>query len=285
MAQNLAESEAVRYAQKWRDRGRTPSLPASSHYSISRPATPSGRTGQQQASPFPPTERGRSNIEIMVSSGPTDSTSQESGTRPPFNRPPPTEWGRRVESQRERNEALERGEETDIPDQGVTFIDGYPYDYRLLREEVNVKQESTRPSSPQGLRMTGIQLSLPKRPHFMGHKLTTPLSQVHYPGRLNPESDPLLGDQSERRPMRSPSPLARNRRPGYSTTSRSPSPPARRTTTRPTPARTRPTAYTRHTHNPSGSNAVTPRRGGGNTQQPTNGPAVPQPYPPQLRAP
>lgn len=116
MAQNLAESEAVRYAQKRRDRGRTPSLPASSHYSISRPATPSGRTGQQQASPFPPTERGRSNIEIMVPSGPTDSTSQESGTRPPFNRPPPTEWGRRVESQRERDKALERGEETDIPD-------------------------------------------------------------------------------------------------------------------------------------------------------------------------
>jgi hypothetical protein len=207
MAQNLAVSEAVRYTEKRRNRGRGTVSVSSSNNESSRPPTPNRNEARHQVVMLTPLRENTSGAEIVPPSRgtptrradrsePTNSTSQESGHRPPFVRPPPANWKERVEAQRDRNHALLLGEDTDIPDQGVTFIDGYPYDARAMQDNSEVKQEADSPTNPQGSGMTGIQLSLPRSELPIEYRLTTPLAQTHYPGRLNPRSDPLLGIQA-----------------------------------------------------------------------------------------
>jgi len=215
MAQNLATLEARRYVKKRATRGTSnvsitssrsrasAGQPRSDKQEGKRPSF--GSTPSRQASPeigSIPSDDGNTTSRV-IPSVPTESTSQESGHRSTVMRPPPSNWGERVCLQRARNGALSTIGVTSIPDQEVIFQDSCPYDMRARSPQDGeqdvptagpaVKQDSQSLSAPSITRPT---LTQTKRARFTGHTAVSPMSQQHYPGRLNPDNDPLTGPRT-----------------------------------------------------------------------------------------
>jgi hypothetical protein len=214
MAQTLAMLEARRYARKKLQRGTSDASITSSRSRTSAGPTTDRQKGKRPLRP-PPVSRA-----VSPEAGPapssseavplpvatttiTESTSQESGHHSTVIRPPPANWGDRVRLQRARNGALTAIGTTTIPDQDVIFQDSCPYDMRIrsplgpepgtLLADPAIKQESPRPSVPPVLIGARGVTTRTKRTRFIGNTSITPMSQQHYPGRLNLDSDPLLG--------------------------------------------------------------------------------------------
>jgi hypothetical protein len=155
---------------------------------------PSSKLSQRESA-APPMEVPRQNMATVI----TESTSQESGLFRPAKRPPPSDWGDRLRLQRARNGALLANRTTEIPDQEVVFQGSCPYDMRERSPPpgggVNpttgsvVKQGSLH-STQRGDKLVTIRT---RRAQFISNTSITPMSQQHYPGRLNPNCDPLIG--------------------------------------------------------------------------------------------
>jgi len=202
MAQDLAMLEARRYTRKRATRGTSDvSITSSRSRASAGLSTTSDKKGKRPS--LSATSPSRASPEIVIPNAPTESTSQESGHQSAVIRPPPANWGERVRLQRARNGALSTIGISNIPDQEVIFQDSCPYDMRSRSPqdedhgkraaETTIKQESHRLSVPS---TTRPEVALAKRARFTGHTAVSPMSQQHYQGRLNPESDPLIGSRN-----------------------------------------------------------------------------------------
>ena len=103
MAKRVATLQARRHVAKQRERGRdTVSVSTGSIHTPSRDPTPDGRDRKRRVDPLGSPRIEPSKTEIVGPSGPTDSTSQESGPRPQFTLPPTAGWGKSRGPEEER---------------------------------------------------------------------------------------------------------------------------------------------------------------------------------------
>ena len=214
MVCNLALIEAERYVRKREARGTssvsvTSSVPyqqlAAYDRKGKRPMVASGSETKTSVkeSMAPPTEVPQPGPTTVI----TVSTSQESGHFQPMNRPPPANWGERVRLQRARLGELKSNGYSNIPDQGVMFMDSCLYDMRERSPpptnrsrdvaEPTVKDETSSFILHNHPEVGNLVTTCARHTHFIGNTSITPMSQQHYPGRLNNEYDPLIGPRFE----------------------------------------------------------------------------------------
>src|SRR6266571_1430478 len=77
-----------------------------------------------------------------------DASTSTEGTRRTVHPPAPQDWPERVSAQRARNEDIRRHQRSSIPDQGVVFVDRFPWD-SWAASSGQVKQEDK--TSPGGV--------------------------------------------------------------------------------------------------------------------------------------
>jgi len=133
------------------------------------------------------------------------STSTED-TRCTVHPPAPQDWPDRVSAQRARNEDIRKHQRSSIPDQGVVFVDRFPWDSWAASSGQVKEEDETSPG--------GIPPPLPPkdRPSVV---IQSPKSRMINPTCHSTQPDPLVSNQPQPNRPPTPTPIAQKARPSW----------------------------------------------------------------------